>query len=277
MTGLMLGYSHKRLRLDADAIDLILKHNVRHLEMRIDDIEKDSIMYSAAFRRELRSFCNGEGLSLSIHAFAGINLAEKIGRLRQHCVELHLEQMEFCEAVGARWLNLHLGTCGFSQDAERKASRLALAAESIDRLINETIGSPVGLGLENVERLPSGLKKAYLGDCLAELKAILDNGGDRIGAVFDIGHANLNPEREPADLLAELEHRLWGVHVHANAGATDEHAPLTLAWVDDHRRLFEALARLSRAGTPLIAEHHAANYAAATLEVLSGLQPGPAS
>jgi sugar phosphate isomerase/epimerase len=272
---LSLGYSHRRLRLEADAVAMIRRFRVRHLEMRIDEIGASGPMRDAAFRRDLRILCENEGLTLSFHALAGVNLAEKIERLREVCVDMHCEQLEFCEAVGASWLNLHLGTCGFGQDARRKADRLAIAGDSLDRLVEKTAGMSVGLGLENVERLPDGLKKAYLGDRLDELRAVLDPRGDRIGAVLDIGHANINPERPTVDLLASLSHRLLSVHVHANAGDSDHHAPLTLDWVDARRPLFDALARVSSTGVPLIAEHHTVEDATATLSLLQGISLAP--
>ena len=145
---------------------------------------------------------------------------------------------------------------------------------SLHRLIETTRGSTVGLGIENVERLRPGLKKSYLADSLPELLAILEVQDDRLGAVFDTGHANINPERDSAALLAGLR-RLWGVHVHANSGKRDEHSALTQAWVDARPLLFAALARLSRDGTPLIAEHHSIDEAAATLQVLARLPPAP--
>lgn len=275
MKTIKLGYSHGRMRLGADMVALIRRFRVRHLEMRIDDVDAGSPMHDTAFRRDLRRLREDEGLTLSFHALAGVNLAEKIARLRDVCVDIHREQMEFCEAVGGSWLNLHLGTCGFGQDARRKGDRLMTAGDSLDRLIEATAGMSVGLGLENVERLPDGLKKAYLGDRLDELRAVLDPRGARVGAVLDIGHANINPERPATALLAGLGPRLWGVHVHANGGTRDDHAPLTPEWVDARRSLFDALILLSTAGVPLIAEHHTVEDAAATLSVLEGLRPAP--
>ena len=270
---LTLGYSHPRLRIEADAIALIRRHGVRHLEMRIDDIERDGPLHSRAFRNVLRCLREDEGLSLSMHAFSGINLAEKVGRLRTVCLDLHLEQMAFCEAVGASWLNIHIGACGFDQASPRKADRLALAGESLIRLLDATAGSAVGLGIENVERLPTGLRKTYLGDRLSEMLTILEGQGSRVGAVFDIGHANIHPEQTPSDFLAGVKHRLWAVHVHRNGGDRDVHAALDHAWVEQRHRLFRELSAMSVLGVPLIAEHDKLEKADATLTILKSMEP----
>ena len=82
MSSLSLGYSHPRLRIEADIVALIRRFGVRHLEMRIDDVDAHGPMYDAGFRRALSRLRSDEGLTLSFHALSGVNLAEKIARLR---------------------------------------------------------------------------------------------------------------------------------------------------------------------------------------------------
>lgn len=266
-----LGFSNPGLRLGPDAADLVRRHSVRHLEMRIDDVARDGPLYDPAVRETIRSFAATYQLDLSVHAFAGVNLAEKVDRLRDVCIDLHREQVDFCAALGARWLTLHVGTCGFGDDPEKKRRRLAIANESLTRLAGATAGSGVGLAVENVQRLPGGISKSYLGDSAGELADVLKDRDSRFGAVFDVGHANIATHGDGDAVLAGLRARLWGVHVHANNGVADLHWPLSAAWVAARSALFGNLLDIARSGIPLIAEHHALADTSATLRVLERL------
>lgn len=269
---LLLGYSHNRLAVSRPLAAFVRTHGVRHLEMRIDSIDADGAMRSDAFVREVRQFCDGEGLSLSFHAYPGINLAEKVDRVRELCVDIHREQLDFCERTGAAWLVLHAGTCGFSQDVERKRERAELVGAALDQITEHAEGYKAMLCLETVERLPAGVKKSYLGDCLAEMTALLDGRERFVGAVFDTGHTNINPERSAREFAIGLAPWLKAVHVHANDGAKDRHSAIDRDWVQDRIDLFHWLAELSGQGVPLIAEHHSFEEAEASLEILNALK-----
>ncbi len=266
---LRLGYSHPTLRLTGDALALIGAHDVKHVEIRVDDIDRGSLLFDSEYRRSLRSLRDTKGLTLSAHSFAGVNLAERIDRLRATSIDLFREQIEFCDDIGAEWLTLHAGTCGFSSDSGKKASRAQIAAESIRRLIEQTGGSRVRLAVENVRRIAPGLLKCYVGDDVYELASILDASPQRVGFVFDTGHANLDGASTPESLLKPLLPRLIAAHVHANNGSEDTHAALTQQWIDERRPTFNILAQTE---VPLIAEHHRLADAADTLRVLSCLR-----
>lgn len=263
-----LGYSHATLRVDPAAVQLLRDLSLAHLEVRVDDVERSSLLFSEPYQAELARIRADLGLTLSVHSYAGVNLAEKVARVRQCCVEVFVEQMNFCGRVGAEWLTVHAGTCGFGAGDARKQARLSIAAEAMAEVLERTAGSPVRIGIENVERLPAGLSKAYLGDCLLELNALYSALPGRAGFVFDAGHANLNPERDAASLFTELRERLLSVHVHANDGRRDLHAALSAGWVEANRRLMEAMLRAGTQGCPLIVEHYSIEAARQSLKTL---------
>lgn len=263
-----LGYSHATLRVDPAAVHFLRDFSLAHLEVRVDDVERSSLLFSESYQAELARIRADLGLTLSVHSFAGVNLAEKVPRVRQCCVDVFVEQMNFCHRVGAEWLTVHAGTCGFGAGDVRKQVRLSIAAEAMAEVLERTARTPVRIGIENVERLPAGLSKAYLGDCLLELNELYSALPGRTGFVFDAGHANLNPERDPASLLLELRKRLLSMHVHANDGLRDLHAALSAGWVEANRTLVEAMLRAGVQGCPLIVEHYSIESARKSVETL---------
>lgn len=265
---LKLGYSHATLRVDTAAVQFLRDFGLAHLEVRVDDVERSSLLFSESYQAELARICADLGLTLSVHSFAGVNLAEKVPRVRQCCVELFVEQMNFCDRVGAEWLTVHAGTCGFGAGDARKQARLSIASEAIAEVLERTAGTAVRIGIENVERLPAGLSKTYLGDCLLELNTLYSALPERAGFVFDAGHANLNPQRDATSLFAELQDRLLSVHVHANDGRRDLHTALSAGWVEANRKLVEAMLCAGARGCPLIVEHYSIESARKSVETL---------
>jgi sugar phosphate isomerase/epimerase len=265
---LALGYSHPRFELGAADLRAIEASGVRHVELRITNMEPGASFYDPAHRRGLRQDLDNLGVSRSVHAMAGVNLAEKVHALRSTGLALFVDQLELCAEIGARWLTVHVGTCGFDRNHPKRADRLALAAQSLDELIALTPSSKVLLGLENVERVPDGLRKSYLGDCGADLLELRRGRDARIGFVFDIGHVALNSDADGLELLLALEGALLAAHIHSNDGVEDIHHSLTPEWMAERSAVFKRLFMLSRRGAPLIAEHHDWQAAAATLERL---------
>jgi len=251
------GISHTETRLDAELLALLRRRSIGHVELRITSIDRDAPFGNYFHRAELARAVRDEGVTLSLHSFAGVNLAEKIGRIRETAMEIVREQLDFGEAIGAMWLTVHLGTCGFGRRSPKKRERLALGAESVLRLLERTAGYRIAIALENVERLPDAISKCYLGDSIDDFAALMPAlVDDRVGVLFDIGHANLDPETPPEDFLAAVAGRTIGLHLHANDGRSDQHAPITDAWLAERPGLVSAIAMAGRSGAPLIVEHH---------------------
>jgi sugar phosphate isomerase/epimerase len=176
--------------------------------------------------------------------------------------------MEFCARVGAEWLTVHAGTCGFSAGSPKKLARVQLASNSLNEVLRRT-ESGVKIGLENQERLPAGAGKTYIGDCFDELNDIVQSLPARARFIFDSGHANLNPECQGSLLLERMWSRLMGLHLHANQGDYDRHEPLTDAWITDQKTTFRLILKAGARGCPLIAEHHNLLWARKSLEAIT--------
>lgn len=254
---MMFGCSHISTQVDHDLLTLLREYSVAHLEMRITDIEAGGMLHDRAHRADLIDILRGEGINASLHSYPGVNLAERIGRIRMTAVEIVAEQMEFGEKIGALWLSVHLGTCGFSRGSARKADRLAGGIEAVERLLERTAGMNIRVGLENTQRLPDGCMKSYLGDtpdeCLWMMSAL---PADRVGMVFDTGHAAIDPVVPAASFLDAVYPRVLGVHLHANDGMADLHEPITDAWLARNAEMMTRLRALNGAGRPIIVEHH---------------------
>ncbi|HVZ39265.1 MAG TPA: TIM barrel protein [Candidatus Kapabacteria bacterium] len=254
---MILGCSHTSTHIDRDLLVLLREQGASHLEMRITDIDAGGMLHDRVCAAELAGLLRSEGFGASLHSYPGVNLGEKIARIRATAVDIVVEQMEFGERLGAGWLSVHLGTCGFSRSSAKKGDRLEVGIEGVGRVLERTAGMRIRVGLENTQRLPDACMKSYLGDtpdeCLRMLAAL---PADRVGMVFDTGHAAIDPLVPPCDFLEAVRSRVAGVHLHANDGAADLHQPVTPEWIHRNARLAAQLVRLGVSGRPIIVEHH---------------------
>ncbi|MBS1913066.1 MAG: sugar phosphate isomerase/epimerase [Bacteroidetes bacterium] len=266
---MILGCSHTSMHIGRDLLVLLREHGVSHLEMRITEIEAGGALHDRIRCAELADLLRSEGLGASLHSYPGVNLAEKIARIRATAVDIVAEQMEFGERLGARWLSVHLGTCGFSRTSAKKAGRLEVGIEAVERVLERTAGMRIRVGLENTQRLPDACMKSYLGDtpdeCLRMLAAL---PADRVGMVFDTGHAAIDPLVPPIDFLAAVQSHVVGVHLHANDGAADLHRPVTGEWIRHNAAMAARLLQIGIAGRPIIVEHHTLDAARISLATM---------
>jgi sugar phosphate isomerase/epimerase len=270
--GPWIGFSSTVMGVDAEGARLVRTAGLAHVEVRVDDLDEMVPGRRTAHADALAQMRAELGVSLSVHAFQGLNLGEKVGRVRAAIIDLVEEQLDFGERAGAAWLTLHLGTCGFGRTSPAKRDRLMIGAESVDTLLRRTAGMSVRIGLENLVRLPPEHSKCYLGDGLDDLRVLLDAlPAPRMGVVFDTGHAAIDPERPVAEFLAALRPWLLALHLHANDGFADQHAPLTDDWLRGHPGLADELVGAADAGVPLVLEHHDLDPVWRGVEVLQGL------
>lgn len=261
MGTLSWGFAQKGFELSDQRLLLLKKRKFSHIEMRVMDVNLEGDLFNHQCASELGNTLAKAGLSLSLHSFSGVNLGEKVDRIRSTCVDIVVDQMLFGERAGAKWLTVHLGSGGFAYDAARKQRRLDFAIESIQQVLEQTAGSKICIAIENLHRLPLDRQKTYLGDRLGEFEYLMQRlPHPRVGILFDIGHAGLNPERPALEFLKALPTRILGVHVHQNDGERDLHQPLTEDWVTHQPVLLQHLLALGESGIPLILEHHKEPY-----------------
>ena len=123
------------------------------------------------------------------------------------------------EALGARLMTLHLGTC--PKDADRSEG-LRRVAEGVRRALPEAARRGIRLALEN--HTPTVLE-GPLGDRPEEMDWIMAAlQSEWIGRTLDLGHAHIHGHLDA--FLARSLDRVLNLHLHDNHGETDEHLPL---------------------------------------------------
>lgn len=274
-TGQALGVCCKKGNEWLDYLGRLDGHGFEHIELNIADVSPRSPIYDPAYRARVKRAVGELGLGVSLHCIGGTNLAEKVDRIRQVSLDIACEAVEVADALGARWVTLHLGTAGISNaDPARKRTRLALVVDSIEQILARTAGSTVQLGLENLPRLPETQALSRLGDCAEELAIVL--GGlpsPRVGVVFDLGHARINrpTDQHVRDFLAAVGARVIGFHLHWNDGREDLHAPLEIAARDELCGYLAAIGRSLHHPAPVLLECHSLADNLACADVLRQL------
>lgn len=253
-----IGICCKKDRDWTQFVAAIDRETFEHVELSFAGSDPDSQMFDAALLAEVRALAAERGVPLSVHAPGGINLAEKVARLRAVSVQILCEAVVAAHRLDARWLTVHLGSAGFpNSDVRQKRARLALAAEALHDVLRATADSPVLLALENLPRNPASLGVCRLGDCGDELREVLSAiDSSRIGVVVDVGHARMFQDRGGvAELVGAVADRIVGFHLHWNDRRLDSHDPLPAASEELAAHL-GSIRRLVGARAPVLLESH---------------------
>lgn len=229
-----------------------------HLELSFSGSDPDSQLFDSVLLGQIRAMSARCGLPLSVHAPGGINLAEKVTRLRSVSVQVVKEAVIAADQLGARWVTVHLGAAGFpNSDVQQKYARLELAVDSLQQVLRATAESRVLLALENLPRNPASTSVCRLGDCGDELAYVLRAlDSPRVGVVLDVGHARMFAGDDALQaLLAKVAPRVLGFHLHWNDRSVDAHAvlPRRSDELDHHLRTID---RMVSAQTPVLLENH---------------------
>lgn len=125
----------------------------------------------------------------------------------------HLNFMEHASLLGCRTYVLHIG-CHAEQESSAAAWDRVRAA--LDQLAPRAEALGLLLALEN------GFTPGYLGRSAQELlDFVTDYADPAVGICYDSGHAHLMEGAVPA--LATLAPEVVTVHLHDNAGTSDDH------------------------------------------------------
>jgi len=156
------------------------------------------------------------------------DLARDEGQLRSpDSVALVLRHaLDRAERLGARLVNVHLGTCPPDTD---RAEALRTVMEGIRLAVTDLENRRILLALENNADVNF---ESPLGDRPEDFDWLLANiDSPWVGQTIDIGHANIG-DRIDAFLGRSLD-RLISMHLHDNLGKTDDHRPFgggNIAW-----------------------------------------------
>jgi sugar phosphate isomerase/epimerase len=244
-----------------------------HVELRAFDAEPEAPIYDPRYLEAIRGFTRTHGMRLSVHVVSGINLAEKLPRLRRVSVDILLGTMEAAEYLGADWVTVHLGSAGFNNDSQQKRKRLDLAAESLRTVLEETKGMCVNLAVENLVRIPADKRHCRMGDSPADFAYLFEClASERLRTVFDLGHSVVeSAEADALSLLEALSGRLIGMHVHWNHHLHDEHGSVGTEALRECPRLLDRTVQLIRAGTVPVFESFSMGEVASSLEFFQSL------
>lgn len=165
--------------------------------------------------RSLRETLAAHGFERVVgHTAYYLPIGSSFRRLRDAAIDELKRDVDVFAAIGARWMNVHPdGHAPFYEEGPIVERNV----ESLRAVIEHARGSGVGIMVENVPgRFNSASQLAALLDPLPEL-----------GLHLDIGHCNLDVERNTAEeVLERFARRLAHVHLHDNRGG---HADLHLA------------------------------------------------
>jgi sugar phosphate isomerase/epimerase len=185
----------------------------------------------------IRSALRKHGLKVVGHTAYYLPMASAIEEVRAGAVRELRRCLEVFRAVGASWMNIHPDR---HTPFHERGFYIQRNIESIRELLPDSQRTGVGIMIEN---LPGDFNSArQLGELLDAIP--------ELGLHLDIGHANLQVERNTTEeILEAYGSRLRHVHLHDNRGGhADLHLPLGSGTVDV-RSAVRALRRSGYDGT----------------------------
>jgi sugar phosphate isomerase/epimerase len=197
-----------------------------HFELKIFDINENANIFNDVILKKINDYCENNNLTLSLHCIGGINISEKLERLRKVSVDILAETLQVAEYLKAKWVTVHLGACGFNNIFEKKINRIKYAVESIDIVLNRTISSNVKLAIENLPYVPSNARHCFIGDSLVDMQWISANtcNNERVYFLFDVGHALIQTKMSDIEILHNsMSEKILAYHLHWNNFIDDLH------------------------------------------------------
>jgi sugar phosphate isomerase/epimerase len=176
-----------------------------------------------------------------------LNLATPRDDIGRRAMALCRDAVGLCAGVGAPFYSVH---CGFTFDSPDgahlgNASQMALPRISMDEAMDHfarritalcRFGAARGVTIAVENNVIAGFgvidgeNRLCLGADLEGLKHIFDAvDSERLGLLFDVGHAKVNQQTIGADMgamLTAFQDRLVAFHVSDNDGVNDQNLPL---------------------------------------------------
>jgi len=159
-------------------------------------------------------------LADSLHAYIELemlngpafDLSAEDPATRASALEIARRETDFAHGLGCRDIVVHPVGPGETQDDPFRRKTLASSAEALARIAE---GADVRFLLEN-------MPPPMFGHDAPMLRRIVDGvDSPHLGLAYDSGHANV--AGRPVQTIRDMGPRLWGVHLHDNDGAEDDH------------------------------------------------------
>ena len=187
--------------------------------------------------RNVRSFCEQNGLHLGIHTLSFVNIAE-FSPFLSEAVDAYLQAMiDFGKKLGVERIITHAGLHQSSELELRKKASI----EHLQRATDYAEKQGVTLLLENLNHEPDNAEVHYMGHSIEELHAVFDviqSPNLRWG--FSANHMNLLPGNFDSFIDEFCVGRIGLVLVADNRGTHEEHL-LPGQGTMDFGRLFQRL------------------------------------
>lgn len=230
-----------------------------HVELYVQDVDKkESPIFNNTLLKEIRAIAKEKNLTLSLHCLMGINLGEKVKRLRQASIDIVKDTLCAADQMDALWTTIHLGTAGVINGDIKKFDRLQFVADSINEITNEHFCSKVGL--ENAFAVPNNTRPTRLGDSPEEFDYLFSKieHEKAVGIILDFGHAriianNFNKYWE------KLQSHILACHMHWNNGVLDQHKPLLEENLVALKQYEKSLKEMSEKNIPFLFECKSVN------------------
>jgi len=172
---------------------------------------------AAAIRRHLED----AGLAAdSLHAYIELemldgptfDLSAADASVREAGLEIARHETQFARDLGCRDIIVHPVGPGDTQGDTFRPDTFRASAERLAQLA-EAAG---------VRYLVENMPPPMFGQDAALLRTIVDEvDSPHLGLTYDAGHAHV--AKRPVQIVHDMGPRLWGVHLHDNAGAEDDH------------------------------------------------------
>lgn len=170
---------------------------------------------------EIRRRVEDAGLTVdSLHGYIELemldgpvfDLSSAETSVREAGLEIARHETEFARDLGCGDVIVHPVGPGDTQDDAFRPDMLGASAERLAALA-EAAG---------IRFLIENMPPPMFGHDAALLRQIVDEvGSPHLGLAYDAGHAHV--ANRPVRIIREMGPRLWGVHLHDNAGEEDDH------------------------------------------------------
>ncbi|WP_078551435.1 sugar phosphate isomerase/epimerase family protein [Bacillus alkalicellulosilyticus] len=197
-----------------EGVKEIVERGWKHLEFMCEGPGEELLEWSPSKLIEIRDYLQYHGATTSIHApITRINLASSDVAVREESIALLRQCFQIADVFESQYVLSHLGV------GEDRKESLRHCVESIQTIIKEKYTSDFYIeNVPPVERLLGG----DVSDLIFVLELVRH---EKLGVVFDTGHANMKQKLSPIEQFQLIGEHTKVVHVSNNYELEDEHLP----------------------------------------------------
>ncbi|MBT2292860.1 sugar phosphate isomerase/epimerase [Paenibacillus albidus] len=202
------------------AVELLAEAGWKRIEIMCEGGHEELLDWTERELEWLTGKAAAHGISWSLHApITGCNPAAADEVEAARAEGLLLKTLQLAERLGCGFVVLHAGVL---ESGDEEAGAKERIVHFLKRMVEQTAGSNVTLALENVPPLPGllGTEITFLLDVAEQVAS------DRVGLVFDTGHAHMTGTGRCLLMMQQAMPRVVALHLSDNGGREDEHKAL---------------------------------------------------